>query len=140
MDSTGSREVVQAFLASFADLDKAMEYIAEDIVYENIGTFPLPTMRSREATRRFLGMIEKLGARVSIEVHALADDGPLVLTERTDTIWLGSTPASFWVCGTFRVRDGKIVAWRDYYDNGAFTIALLVAAVKAAVGTVLRRT
>jgi len=31
--------------------------------------------------------------------------------------------AEFWVCGTFEVRDGKIVLWRDYFDWGTFLMA-----------------
>jgi limonene-1,2-epoxide hydrolase len=111
-----------------------MEYVADDIVYENIGTFPLPTIRGRSATHRFLRLVEKLGGPISIELRAISADGAVVLTERTDTVWFGPrAPASFWVCGRFEVRDGRIVGWRDYYDNGAIAIAFLTAAVKAAV-------
>jgi limonene-1,2-epoxide hydrolase len=60
-----------------------------------------------------------------------------VLTERTDTMMFGSAPASFWVCGRFEVRDGKITHWRDYYDNGNILVAFVTAAVRAAAGRVL---
>lgn len=132
------REVVEAFLANISDLDVAMQYVADDIVYENIGTFPLPTMRSRAATRRFLGAAFKVGTGFAIEVHSIAADGPLVLTERTDRFKFGNTEAGFWVCGKFEVRDGKIVHWRDYFDNGNFLLGVLRGAVKAAVAKATR--
>lgn len=133
-----AEQVVQAFLGSIGDLDAAMEYVADDILYENIGTFPLPAMRSRRATRRFLGVIFKLGLGIAIEVHAIAADGPIVLTERTDSVIFGETPASFWVCGRFEVRDGRIVHWRDYYDNGAILIAFSKALLRAGLAKLTR--
>jgi limonene-1,2-epoxide hydrolase len=55
----------------------------------------------------------------------LVADGPVVLTERTDTIELGRLRTSFWVCGTFEVHDGVITLWRDYFDWAAVSVAFL---------------
>ena len=38
------------------------------------------------------------------------------MTERTDIIRVGTLHVAFWVCGTFQVRNGQIVLWRDYFD------------------------
>jgi limonene-1,2-epoxide hydrolase len=138
-EAVSPQEVVEAFLANISDLDVAMRYIADDIVYENIATFPLPTMRSRAASKRFLGAAFKLGTDFKIEVHHIAADGPVVLTERSDMFMFGDVPARFWVCGRFEVRDGKIVHWRDYFSNGNFLLGVTRGAVKGMVAKALRR-
>ena len=43
-----------------------------------------------------------------------------VLTERTDVLVWHRLRVEFWVCGTFELRDGKILVWRDYFDNVDF--------------------
>ncbi len=52
----------------------------------------------------------------------------VVLTERIDTFTVGDVVAPLPVMGTFEVRDGKISAWRDYFDLGQIT-AMLSGAV-----------
>jgi limonene-1,2-epoxide hydrolase len=125
-------QVVEAFLAGVDDLDAAFEHVADDLVYENIGTFPLPTFRSKASAKKFLQYGFKLCTAFRIEVHTIAANGPYVMTERTDMFVFGETEARFWVCGTFEVREGKIVAWRDYFDSGNFFLGLGVGATKAA--------
>jgi limonene-1,2-epoxide hydrolase len=45
------------------------------------------------------------------------------------------------VCGTFEVRDGEVVLWRDYFDWANLLAGSAVGAGKAALGLVqgLRR-
>ena len=108
-------------------------------MYENIGTFPLPTFRSRASAGRFLKAGFGLATAFRIEVHRIAADGPLVLTERTDMFVFGETQARFWVCGTFEVHDGKITAWRDYFDTGNFLVGVTAGATRALASSLLRR-
>ena len=39
----------------------------------------------------------------------------------------GRFMAKFWVCGTLKVRDGKITLWRDYFDWLTLTSSLVRA-------------
>jgi len=48
----------------------------------------------------------------------------VVLTERIDTFTMGEKQAALPVMGTFEVRDGKISAWRDYFDLAQITSML----------------
>jgi limonene-1,2-epoxide hydrolase len=41
-----------------------------------------------------------------------------VLTERIDFITANGVTAPVPVMGTFEIRNGRIVAWRDYFDMG----------------------
>ena len=43
-------------------------------------------------------------------------NGDTVLTERVDVFQLPNATIELPVMGTFEVKDGKIVAWRDYFD------------------------
>lgn len=107
--------VTEAFLASLADsdVDGAMDLLADDVVYTNVG---LPTIRGRDAVARAMGGLS--GSRTGFEVyiHSSAAEGTTVLNERTDVITVGRLRLQFWVMGRFEVSEGKITLWRDYFD------------------------
>ena len=50
-----------------------------------------------------------------------AADGPVVMTERVDVFKLADKSFELPVMGVFEVSDGKITAWRDYFDMNQFT-------------------
>ena len=55
--------------------------------------------------------------KVEFRVLNISAAGNVVLTERVDVFVLPTTSRSSCpVMGTFEVRDGKIAAWRDYFD------------------------
>ena len=58
-----------------------------------------------------------------IEFHVIniAADGPVVMTERVDVFRLPGKSFELPVMGAFEVSDGKINAWRDYFDMNQFT-------------------
>jgi limonene-1,2-epoxide hydrolase len=130
--------VVRAFLADLErlDLDAACAHLAPDVVYVNVS---LPPARGLAATRRVLGLLTARATGFRAENHRLVADGPVVLTERTDTIELGRLRTSFWVCGTFEVHDGVITLWRDYFDWAAVTGALAAGVGRAALSLVRGR-
>jgi limonene-1,2-epoxide hydrolase len=55
---------------------------------------------------------------ISFRIRNLAEDGDTVLTERVDEVTANGVMAPVPVMGTFEVRDGRIVQWRDYFDMG----------------------
>jgi limonene-1,2-epoxide hydrolase len=54
--------------------------------------------------------------RVEFRVRNIVASGETVLTERVDVFHLPGATIELPVMGTFEVKDGKIVAWRDYFD------------------------
>jgi limonene-1,2-epoxide hydrolase len=124
------KETVTAFLAALEKLDMnaALALVADDIVYQNV---PLPPARGRAAVEKQLRAMEKYGTAFEARIHHLAADGPVVLTERTDVLTVKSWSAEFWVCGTFEVRDDRIVLWRDYFDWTTFFAASVRGGGKA---------
>ncbi len=135
---TSPQEVVLAFCAAMEalDVDRALTYAAPEIVYQNV---PLPPAKGIRAFERQVRTMTKYGTGFEARMHNIAANGPIVLTERTDVLKVGAWEASFWVCGTFEVHDGKIVLWRDYFDWTTFLAASAKGAARAVGAVVTRR-
>lgn len=115
-----SEEVVRAFIGAFNanDLERILAFFAEDAVYHNIPVQPVQgTPAIRAVIQGFLG----LATEVDWVLHHLAEtpDG-VVLTERTDRFLVRDKWIELPVMGAFEVRDGRIAAWRDYFDMKQF--------------------
>lgn len=114
-----SAEVVKQFLEHLnaQRIDDGMDLLAEDVFYHNI---PLAPMAGREAVRAFaheFGMGNSL--QVDWQLVSIAENGELVLTERIDNFTASDgKQISIPLMGSFRVRDGHIAEWRDYFDLG----------------------
>ena len=112
-------ELVTAFCNAWeaVDIDALMEYFTDDAVYHNI---PIAPVEGKDAIRAtiegFVGGIDK----IEFEILNIAANGDNVLTERVDTFHGEAKTISLPVMGTFEVRDGKIAAWRDYFDLNQF--------------------
>lgn len=135
-----STELVTRFLDAMGRLDaeEALALLADDVVYHNVS---LPAARGKETVAKQLRLLAKYLSGFEAINHRIVGDGATVLTERTDIIRIGRFEASFWVCGTFEVRDGKITLWRDYFDWGNLLAGSAAGAGRAAVDLVrsLRR-
>jgi limonene-1,2-epoxide hydrolase len=127
-----STEVVQQFCAAFStkDVDTIASLLADDVVYHNVGMAPADGKEASLATiQGFLDMAEAM----SFEIHRIAASGESVLTERTDTFTINGARAPIPVMGTFDLRDGLIVGWRDYFDLGLTTKMMSGEGVDAGV-------
>src|SRR6202171_428847 len=54
---------------------------------------------------------------IDFRVINIAANGPVVMTERVDVFRPPGKSFELPVMGTFEVSDGKINAWRDYFDQ-----------------------
>src|SRR5690242_2383743 len=108
----------------------AVELLAPGVVWKNTG---MPTVTGRRVGGMLLDMQRRrIGFRV--DLHHIAADGLVVLTERTDYLSYRRWESAFWVCGTFRVEDGLITLWDDHFSLGN----LVAASVRGLVGSVRR--
>ncbi|MEW6470744.1 MAG: limonene-1,2-epoxide hydrolase family protein [Actinomycetota bacterium] len=94
------------------------EYLADDCVWENSG---FPTCNGKQACLEFLDHFAGATGTDSFEfeIRSWAAAGNAVVTERIDHFRTadGTTWASLALGGVLEVGDdGKIVAWRDYFD------------------------
>jgi limonene-1,2-epoxide hydrolase len=112
-------ELVRRFCAAWSDgdVDALGEYFTDDAVYHNIPIDPVTGRDNIKATiAGFTAGVDK----VEFRVHHILADGPVVLTERTDVFITGDRSIELPVMGAFEVTDGKISAWRDYFDMNQF--------------------
>jgi limonene-1,2-epoxide hydrolase len=61
---------------------------------------------------------------VEFRVLHIAAAGDVVLTERVDVFVLPGKIIELPVMGTFELRDGRIAAWRDYFDLNQYMTQL----------------
>jgi limonene-1,2-epoxide hydrolase len=110
-------DVVREFCSAFGSKDlTTIERLLDDkAVYHNVGMEPAVGKEASMASiKGFVDMAESF----TFEIHHVAAEGDTVLTERTDTMTMNGNAVPIPVMGVFEVRDGLIVAWRDYFDMG----------------------
>ena len=118
-------EVVRRFCAAWGDDLGAGElaaFFTEDAVYHNI---PMAPVIGRENIAKNISSFIRPGAPgimgIKFNLINIAANGPIVMTERVDAFRLPNKSFELPVMGTFEIRDGKIKAWRDYFDLNQFT-------------------
>jgi limonene-1,2-epoxide hydrolase len=118
-------EVVRKFCAAWSDGVEANDlaaFFTEDAVYQNI---PLAPVTGRANIANNIATFIRPGPPgiegIEYRVINIAADGPVVMTERVDVFRLPDKSFELQVMGTFEVSDGKIKAWRDYFDMKQFT-------------------
>ncbi|MDG2003340.1 MAG: limonene-1,2-epoxide hydrolase family protein [Novosphingobium sp.] len=97
------------------------DYFTPETVWENIGMSK--TTGPDEAMAVLAGFGESADkVSMSVDNLAVAAIGGRVLTERVDHILdaSGKPTMSIQVMGIFETQDGKITAWRDYFDTAGF--------------------
>jgi limonene-1,2-epoxide hydrolase len=115
-----AEQVVRDFCAAASSRDPAVlrAFLSDDVVYHNM---PLDPAEGIEAAMAVIDMFVGMCDALEFEIHHLASDGSTVLTERTDTFTIKGKTAPLPVMGAFHVADGKITAWRDYFDMAQVT-------------------
>lgn len=115
-------DIVRTFLAMWetpGGIEKSLrDYFTPATVYENVGLST--TTGIDQALAVFAGFTASLGMQTMwVENLHVAASGDTVLTERIDHVrdGAGKTLMSIRVMGAFEVKDGRIVAWRDYFDT-----------------------
>jgi limonene-1,2-epoxide hydrolase len=118
-------EVVRRFCAAWSDdmgTDDLVAFFTDDAVYHNI---PFPPVTGRQNIADNISSFIRPGPPsvegIEFRLINIAADGPVVMTERLDVFKLSDMSFGLQVMGTFEVRDGKISAWRDYFDQNQFT-------------------
>jgi limonene-1,2-epoxide hydrolase len=118
-------DVVRRFCAAWSDnlaTSELASFFTYDAVYHNI---PLEPVTGREAIANTIDSFIRPGAPgiegIDFRVINIVAEGPVVMTERVDVFKLSSNSFELPVMGVFEVNDGKITAWRDYFDMGQFT-------------------
>jgi len=116
-------DVVTEFCARWTDPnpDELAEYFTEDGVYHNI---PMDPVTGRATISAFIAEFTGMVDGIEFRVHRQVSNGNLVFNERTDVMrFKDGRELPLPVAGVFEVAEGKIVAWRDYFDLATVTNA-----------------
>ena len=117
-----AEQVVRDFCAAASTRDPTVlrSFFTDDVVYHNI---PMDPCVGIDATIGFIEGFFSMCDAMTIEMTHLAVNDSVVLTERVDVFTVGGKTVPLPVMGAFEMRDGKICAWRDYFDMAQITKA-----------------
>ena len=114
---SNNSEIVKAFIDSWSsmDIDKIMEFFTDDAIYINMPMRPhnIGKKAIRRFTKRFLLMVNEVEFIVH---HQVENSNGVVMNERTDRLNFNGQQVELPVMGIFELSNGKIKAWRDYFD------------------------
>jgi len=110
------REMISAIEAK--DVDAATALMSDDISYENMPMKPIVGKSVViKVLRGFLDPAEEVDWQIISEIES---DGT-VFNERLDRFKINGQWLELPIAGVFKVRDGKIVLWRDYFDMATYS-------------------
>lgn len=123
-------EVVRRFCAAWGENKSATElaaFFTDDAVYHNI---PMAPVTGRKAIEKNIVSFIRPGKAaapgvvpvesIDFRIINIAANGPVVMTERVDVFKIPNKSFELPVMGTFEISNGKIKAWRDYFDMNQF--------------------
>ena len=115
-----SKQIVRDFCAAWEAMDqeRILDAFTDDATYHNM---PMAPAQGKDAIKALLGFILGPASSVRFEIKKIVADGDVVLTERVDTFQMDDKTVTLEVMGAFELRDGKIAAWRDYFDMASWT-------------------
>ncbi len=99
------------------DLDAIVACFADDAIYDNV---PMAAVQGTDAIRATLQGFMGAASEVQWDIVNIVADGGAVLTDRVDKFKVNDQWIELRVMGAFEVADGKITAWRDYFDMNQF--------------------
>ncbi len=108
-------QLVRDFISKFneKDVDGIMAFFAEDAVYHNMPSDPVTGLEGiRQLVSFFVGPADS----IDWEITNIAQTENTVLTERIDRFVIKGKEIVLPIMGTFEIQNGKIAAWRDYFD------------------------
>jgi limonene-1,2-epoxide hydrolase len=109
-------EVVTALVAACErrDLDAVCALVTDDIEYDNV---PIGKVFGPDGVRKVLsGGVMAEADEVEWRVLAQTSGGDTVMNERVDRFRLNDRWIEIPIAAVFKVRDGRICLWRDYFD------------------------
>ena len=109
--------VVRKLCERWAWLEKSdfLEMMTSDVLYLNLPWPERRTVGPENVHAMLSGMKDR--AEIELKLVNIVAQGDVVLTERLELIRpKGKDLCELYVMGSFDMRDGKIAAWRDYFD------------------------
>jgi len=118
---TDAEKVVNEFCNAWPrkNVEELLGFFSDDAVYHNI---PMDPARGKAAIKAVINSFLPMAKSLQFKVLHTASAGNVVMNERVDIFDLGNGKTiSLPVAGVFEVNNGKISAWRDYFDMQMYT-------------------
>jgi limonene-1,2-epoxide hydrolase len=108
--------MVREFIAAWERRDAAhiVDAFTDDGVYHSI---PLKPIVGKAAIREFVESFADVPPG-RLEIRNQVAGANVVMNERVDSITLNNKLVTLPICGVFEIEDGRIKAWREYFDLG----------------------
>lgn len=128
-DEGADAKVVRAFLASWGSLDveKTLSMLSEDCYYQNVPALSPGdgSIKGRPKIREFLTPFLRGDALIVpfkfyTKVKFTIEGESAVAVERVDEFEVANSKFDLPVAGVFKVKNGKIIYWVDYFDGPTF--------------------
>jgi limonene-1,2-epoxide hydrolase len=113
-------DVLTRFCATWrtGDTDALIQFFTDDATYQNMMDEP---WRGKERILQVFKSFYTFTRSIDFTIRNIAASGNTVLIERTDICTTTEdVTAHLPIAGVFELHDGRIAAWRDYYDNAQF--------------------
>ena len=112
-------DTVRQFIAELGGLDaeRIGAYFGVDGTYDNMHFEPIV---GREAITQYFKDVMVDWTSVQSEIVHLVSEGDVVMVERVDRIGTSKGDLEEPCAGVFEMQNGKIKAWRDYFDLAEF--------------------
>jgi limonene-1,2-epoxide hydrolase len=119
--TNANHQLVRDFCAAWEkrDSDFIIGCFTDDAVYHSM---PLSPIVGKAAIAAWVRGFEGTPPG-RLEVHHQVASGDVVMNERTDRIVLNFQPVTLAITGVFEIHEGKIRAWREYFDLGPAKVA-----------------
>jgi len=117
---TDAEKVVNEFCNAWPrkNIEELLAFFSDDAVYHNI---PMEPARGKAAIKAVINSFLPMSKSIEFKILHTAATGNVVMNERIDIFDTGSKKISLPVAGVFEVNNGKITAWRDYFDMQMYT-------------------
>lgn len=112
-------DLVRRFCAAWNDIDipAILGFFADDAIYHNM---PIQPIQGKDAIKGVIEQFTTPFEHCPWEIKHIAASGDMVLTERVDRFVAADKTVALPVMGAFEIKNGKIAAWRDYFDLQAW--------------------
>ena len=112
-------EIVEAFLKAAGSFkyDEAFAMLSDDCQYVNMND-PATVRVGPKVAHAFLEAFFKPTVENELKVLNAVESDDIVFTERLDRHRLPDKWVELPVCSIYQLKDGKITAWREYFDMG----------------------
>jgi limonene-1,2-epoxide hydrolase len=117
---TDAEKVVTEFCNAWPrrNIEELLAFFSDDAVYHNI---PMEPARGKAAIKAVINSFLPMSKSIEFKILHTTTAGNVVMNERIDMFDTGTKKISLPVAGVFEVNNGKISAWRDYFDMQMYT-------------------